>query len=162
MDVIAAHAARKPDALALIEGERQLTWRQFREQRDRLASALVGLGLAAGEHVVIYSPNSIEYVLASAASRAAGVIPVPMNHRLSAAEVAYVLDDSDAALVFVADAFVPLVEKVRDGARRVRHWVSLERERRPWATPRSSGSPTTSSRTRGRRSQDGRCRSHAT
>ena len=135
MDVIAAHAARKPDALALIEGERQLTWRQFREQRDRLASALVGLGLAAGEHVVIYSPNSIEYVLASAASRAAGVIPVPMNHRLSAAEVAYVLDDSDAALVFVADAFVPLVEKVRDGARRVRHWVSLERERRPWATP---------------------------
>lgn len=135
MDVIATHAARKPDALALVEGERQLTWRQFREQRDRLAGALVELGLAAGEHVVIYSPNSLEYVLVSAASRAAGVIPVPMNHRLSAEEVAYVLDDSDAVLVFVADTFVPLVEKVRDGARRVRHWVSLERERQPWATP---------------------------
>jgi len=135
LDVIATHAARKPDALALIEGERKLTWRQFREQRDRLAGALVGLGLSAGEHVVIYSPNSLEYVLVSAASRAAGGIPVPMNHRLSAEEVAYVLDDSDAALVFVADVFVPLVERVRDGARRVRHWVSLERERRPWATP---------------------------
>jgi acyl-CoA synthetase (AMP-forming)/AMP-acid ligase II len=135
LDAIATHAARKPDASALIEGERQLTWREFRERRDRLAGALVGLGLMAGEHVVINSPNSLEYVLVSAASRAAGVIPVPMNHRLSAEEVAYVLDDSDAALVFVADAFVPLVEKVRAGARRVRHWVSLERERPSWATP---------------------------
>ena len=135
MDAIATHAARKPDALALIEGERELTWGQFGEQRDRLAGALVSLGLARGEHVVVYSPNSIEYLLASAASRAAGLVPVPMNHRLNAEEVAYVLDDSDAALVFVADAFLPLVGKIRDGARRVRHWVSLGEQRLPWATP---------------------------
>jgi fatty-acyl-CoA synthase/long-chain acyl-CoA synthetase len=135
VDAIATHATRKPDAPALIDGERQLTWRQFRERRDRLAAALLDLGLARGEHVAIYSPNSLEYVLASAASRAAGVVPVPMNHRLSAEEVAYVLDDSDAALVFVADNFVPLVERVREGARRVRHWVSLERQRPPWAIP---------------------------
>jgi long-chain acyl-CoA synthetase len=135
VDAIAAHAARKPDAPALIEGERRLTWSEFRDRRDRLAAALAGLGLTRGEHVVIYSPNSLEYVLASAASRAAGVVPVPMNHRLSAEEVAYVLDDSDAALVFVADQFVPTVEKVREGARRVRHWVTLERQHRPWTTP---------------------------
>jgi long-chain acyl-CoA synthetase len=135
VDAIAAHAARKPDAPALIEGERRLTWSEFRDRRDRLAAALAGLGLARGEHVVIYSPNSVEYVLASAASRAAGVVPVPMNHRLSAEEVAYVLDDSDAALVFVADAFVPIVESVREGARRVRHWVTLERQHRSWTTP---------------------------
>jgi acyl-CoA synthetase (AMP-forming)/AMP-acid ligase II len=135
LDVIATHAARTPDALALVEGERRLTWHQLREQRDRVAAALVDLGLSSGQHVVIYSPNSLEYLLVSAASRAAGAIPVPMNHRLSAEEVAYVLDDSDAAVVFVADAFVPLVEKVRDGARRVRHWVTLETARPPWATP---------------------------
>jgi acyl-CoA synthetase (AMP-forming)/AMP-acid ligase II len=135
LDVVATHAARKPDALALVEGERQLTWREFHEQRDRVAGALVDLGVVPGEHVVIYSPNSLEYVLVAAASRAAGVVPVPMNHRLSAEEVAYVLDDSDAALVFVADAFLPLVEKVRDGAQRVRHWVSLEHRRPSWAIP---------------------------
>ena len=93
MDAIAAHAARKPYALALIEGERRVTWGQFGNQRDRLAGALLGLGLARGEHVVVYSPNSIEYLLASTASRAAGLVPVPMNHRLNAEEVAYVLDD---------------------------------------------------------------------
>ena len=133
VDAIALHATRKPDAPALIDGERRLTWRQFRERRDRLAVALGELGLSPGEHAVIYSPNSMEYVLASAASRAARIVPVPMNHRLSADEVAYVLDDSDAALVFVADAFVPMIDQVRARAPRVRHWVSLERQRPPWA-----------------------------
>jgi acyl-CoA synthetase (AMP-forming)/AMP-acid ligase II len=135
VDAIANHAARKPDATALIEGERRLTWGEFGEQRDRLAGALVGLGLGRGEHVVVYGPNSIEYILASSGARGAGLVPVPMNHRLSAEEAAYVLDDSDAALVFVADAFVPLVDKIREGARRVRHWVSLGQQRLPWATP---------------------------
>jgi acyl-CoA synthetase (AMP-forming)/AMP-acid ligase II len=134
-DFIVAHAERKPDALALVEGERALSWRELRERRDRLAAALIGLGLAAGEHVVIYSPNSIEYALASAAARAVGAIPVPMNHRLSAEEAAYVLDDSDAAVVFLAESFVPLVDTIRDGARRVRHWVSLGGACPAWATP---------------------------
>jgi len=133
VDFIATHAARKPDADALVEGERRLSWHRFREERDRLAAALVGLGLEPGEHIILYAPNSIEYLLASAATRAAGAIPVPMNHRLSAEEVAYVLDDSDAALVFVADQFLPLVETVRGGAHRVRHWVTLGNERPPWA-----------------------------
>jgi len=135
VDAIATHAARKPDALALVEGERRLTWGEFGDQRDRLAGALVDLGLARGEHAIVYSPNSIEYVLASNASRGAGLVPVPMNHRLNAEEAAYVLDDSDAALVFVADAFIPLVDTIRDGARRVRHWVSLGGQRPSWATP---------------------------
>jgi acyl-CoA synthetase (AMP-forming)/AMP-acid ligase II len=138
VDLIATHAARKPDTPALIEGERQLTWRQFHDQRDRLAGALADLGLAPGEHVVIYSHNCLEYVLVAAASRAAGAVPVPMNHRLSAEEVAYVLDDSDAVLVFVGDAFLPMADKVREGARRVRHWVSLEGQRPPWTIPLAS------------------------
>jgi fatty-acyl-CoA synthase/long-chain acyl-CoA synthetase len=135
MDPIETHATRKPDALALVEGERGRTWRQFRDDRDRLAAALGGLGLRRGEHGVVYCPNSLEYVVASSAARAAGLVPVPMNHRLSAEEVAYVLDDSDAALVFVADAFLPLVERVRGEARGVRHWVTLEGQHPAWATP---------------------------
>ena len=43
------------------------------------------------------------------------LIPVPMNHRLTAEEVAYILDDSDAVAVFASDAFVPMLERVRAG-----------------------------------------------
>ena len=133
MDPLAAHAQRTPDAPALIEGERALTWRAFVERRNRLANALSGLGLARGEHVIIWAPNSLETALAPAAIRAAGAIPVPMNHRLVADEALYILDHSDAAAVFVGDAFVPLAEQLRAGAAKVRRWILVGAERRPWA-----------------------------
>jgi acyl-CoA synthetase (AMP-forming)/AMP-acid ligase II len=133
MDAIAQHAAAKPDAPALIQDDRRLTWREFLQHRNRLAHALATRGLRAGEHVIVYAPNSIEYMLAGAAARALGAIPVPMNHRLAPDEVAYILDDSDAVLVFVGDPFLGTAEALRAGATRVRGWVTLGRERRPWA-----------------------------
>jgi acyl-CoA synthetase (AMP-forming)/AMP-acid ligase II len=132
-DVIAAHAARIPDRPALIEDGRALTWSQLLEQRNRLASALAGLDVAPGEHVVVYAHNSIDVPVATAAIRAARAIPVPMNHRLVADEVSYILDDSEAVAVFAGDAFLPLVERVRGRAGKVRHWILIGAERRPWA-----------------------------
>jgi acyl-CoA synthetase (AMP-forming)/AMP-acid ligase II len=134
MDAIGTFAERKPDADAIIEGERRLMWRGYREQRDRLAGALVGLGLRPGEHVILYAPNSLEYLLASAATRAAGAIAVPMNHRLSPEEAAYILDDSDAALAFVGEPFVPMIDRIRDRVRGVRHWVTIGSASPAWAT----------------------------
>src|SRR2546430_8151908 len=84
VDVLALHADRAPDAPALIDGERRLTWREFVDKRNRLASALRTLGVAKGEHVIVYLQNGLEAVLGPAAARAIGAIPVPMNHRLLA------------------------------------------------------------------------------
>ena len=136
MDIVARHAQAQPDKVAVIDGDHRLTWHQYHEARNRLAHALSDLGLAAGEHVVLYAHNSLEVLLASAAARALGLIPVPMNHRLTAEEVAYILDDSDAVAVFASDAFVPMLERVRAGAPRLRHVVLLGGERRPWAVAR--------------------------
>src|SRR5687767_13975089 len=63
MDVIAAHAAARPDAPVIIEEPRRLTWREYLERRNRLAHALAQRGLRAGEHVIVSATNSIEYML---------------------------------------------------------------------------------------------------
>jgi len=132
MDLIAAQAARQPHRPALIEDERSLTWEQFFRTRNRLAHALAGLGLGAGQHAIVYAHNALENLVVGAALRALGAIGVPMNHRLTAEEVAYILDNADATAVFVGDAFLPMAERVR-GAARVKHWITLGAERRPWA-----------------------------
>jgi long-chain acyl-CoA synthetase len=72
-------------------------------------------------------------LLAGAAMRAVSAVPVPMNHRLTADEAAYIFDNSDAVLAFVGDA-LPVVEAVRARAPRVRHWVLFGGESRPWAS----------------------------
>src|SRR5437667_79971 len=132
MDLVAAHTAKHPHRTALIEGERSLTWEQFFRTRNRLAHSLAGLGLGAGQHVIVYAHNALENLVAGAALRALGAIGVPMNHRLTAEEVAYILDNADATAVFVGDAFLPMAERVR-GAARVKRWITLGPERRPWA-----------------------------
>ena len=132
MDLIAAQAARQPHRPALIEDERSLTWEQFFRMRNRLAHALADLGIGAGQHAIVYAHNALENLVVGAALRALGAIGVPMNHRLTAEEVAYILDNSDATAVFVGDAFLPMAERVR-GAARVKHWITLGAERRPWA-----------------------------
>jgi len=133
VDLLARHAEAQPDKPAVIEGERRISWRDYHEMRNRLAHGLAGLGLAAGEHAALYAHNAPEVLVASAALRALGVIPVPMNHRLTADEAGYILDDSDAVAVFAGDAFVPMLERVRERAPRLRHVVLLGAERRPWA-----------------------------
>ena len=133
MDILAAHAARHPDRPALIEGERAWSWSELVERRDRLGNALVDLGLEPGAHAIVYAGNSLEHYLAGTGARAAGLIPAPMNHRLVAEEVAYILDHSDAAVVFVSDQFLPVCEEIRGGARKVRHWILMGAGRRDWA-----------------------------
>jgi acyl-CoA synthetase (AMP-forming)/AMP-acid ligase II len=133
MDILAAHAERHPGRTALVEGERRWSWSLLVERRNRLGNALVDMGLRPGEHVIVYAGNSLEHYLAGTGARAAGLIPAPMNHRLVAEEVAYILDHSDAAAVFVSDQFLPICEEVRAGARKVRHWVLMGQERREWA-----------------------------
>jgi fatty-acyl-CoA synthase/long-chain acyl-CoA synthetase len=133
VDFIAIHAAKKPDALAWTDGDRTWTWRDLLDRRNRLANALTKLGLAKGDHVVVYAHNSLEAMLAPSAARAANAVPVPMNHRLVADEVAYILDHSDARAVIAGESFLPMVEQVRGGAAKVRHWILVGGERRPWA-----------------------------
>jgi acyl-CoA synthetase (AMP-forming)/AMP-acid ligase II len=132
MDLVAAHAAKHPERAAVIEADRMLTWAEYLRTRNRLANALAARGIGAGQHVVVYAHNSVENLVAGAALRALGAIPVPMNHRLTAEEVAYILDDSDATAAFVGDAFLPMAERVR-GEARVERWITLGAERRPWA-----------------------------
>src|SRR5437867_4116293 len=116
MDIVAAYAAKHPHRPALVEGERSLTWEQFFRTRNRLAHALAALGIGAGQHAIVYAHNALENLVVGAALRALGAIGVPMNHRLTAEEVAYILDNADATAVFVGDAFLAMAERVGGAA----------------------------------------------
>jgi acyl-CoA synthetase (AMP-forming)/AMP-acid ligase II len=133
MDIVALHAARHPERVAIVDGARSVSWTEFGALRNRLAHALGRLGLGRGSHAVLYAENSLEHLLAGAALRAVGAVGIPMNHRLTAEEAAYILDDSDAVVVFVSEAFVAMAERLRPGAARVRHWILIGGLRRPWA-----------------------------
>lgn len=102
-----------PDKIAVIHGERQWTNREFGERVNRQASALRKLGLKKGERVACLLPNIPPMLEAHFGVLLAGGIIVPINYRLSAGEIEYILDHSGARVLIVDTEFFSLVDESR-------------------------------------------------
>ena len=100
-----AIAARQPDheALVSVHQRRRYSYRELQVETDRLASALLSLGLQPGERVGIWSHNNAEWVLLQLATAKVGLILVNINPAYRTAEVEYALNKVNCkALVTMA------------------------------------------------------------
>jgi acyl-CoA synthetase (AMP-forming)/AMP-acid ligase II len=99
-------AQRRPDALALVDGERRFTYRQFNERANRQANGLLAAGVQRGERVATLTNNHVEPVEAVAAAAKAGLVHVPVNFRSVPREIAYVVNHCGAAVLLVEKEYV--------------------------------------------------------
>ena len=98
-----------PERVGVVDGERRLTWREFRERVRRLAVALQASGIQKGDRVAFLAPNTSELLEAHYGVPAAGAVLVPINIRLTADEIAYIVGHSGARLVVVDPSLAHLV-----------------------------------------------------
>ena len=94
-------AARRPEALAYVDGARRFTFAQFNERVNRQVNGLTALGVKKGERVAVLLNNNVEAIEAVAAAAKGGFVHVPINFRNLPREIATVLDHSGAVAVFV-------------------------------------------------------------
>ena len=113
--ILSAQARLNPDRLGARDLERALSFRQWNQRACRLANAFAGLGLAAGDRVAVLAYNCLEWAEIYMAAAKAGVIAVPINFRLAAPEIAYILDDSGARALIVQDELLGAVESLIGG-----------------------------------------------
>src|SRR5947209_15202333 len=125
LDTLAMHAQDQPEKVALIAGERNLTFAAYDEQANRAANVLRSLGVDHGDQVATMSYNSIEGAIAAQGGQRLGSIGVPISYRLRGAEVAYILKDSGARVVFAGEDFVTVVEEARALVEGEREYVAL-------------------------------------
>jgi len=109
-----------PDRTAVRFGERHTSYAAFESRVSRLAAALQGLGLKAGDRVAMLSHNSDRYLEYQMAVPWAGGVMNPCNSRWSVAEVLYSLEDSGSTILFVGDAFESMAEEIRDASSTLR------------------------------------------
>lgn len=114
----------QPDAIATINGERQLTWRETADRVARFAGALQQLGVKPGDRVAMFAPNSDVYLHYLLATVWAGGVFNPVNIRWSATEVAFSLDDCDTRILIADDMFL---EQAREACARATIPVLLVR-----------------------------------
>jgi acyl-CoA synthetase (AMP-forming)/AMP-acid ligase II len=106
-----------------IQGDRQMSYAEARDETFKIGNALIGGGLGIGDRIAILSKNSIEMALLYYACSRAGVVPVPLNYRLAAAEWAYIIDDSQSKLLIAEpefiDALAPVIGELKTVQRRI-------------------------------------------
>ena len=104
-------ALEKGDAPALVDDAGTTTWTELDARVNRLVHGLRARGLGRGDVVALLSGNQREYFEVMAAVMHAGLVVVPVNWHWVAEELAYVIDDSDAAALIVAERFAETAVK---------------------------------------------------
>lgn len=95
-----------PDHNALVTADKTLTFAELRDEVRRTAAAMVDLGLAAGDRVAVWSPNTWHWVVACLATHYAGAVLVPLNTRYTASEATDILARTQAPLLIAAGEFL--------------------------------------------------------
>jgi fatty-acyl-CoA synthase len=101
VDFLQRAASMYPDKAAVVSGKRRYSYGELAERSWRLANALRSAGLAKGDRVATLLFNSPEMLEAHFGVPAAGGILVAVNHRLSSAEIGYILEHSGARFLLV-------------------------------------------------------------
>ena len=106
---LALNARRHPEKTALIFGETIYSYAQLAARIDQYAHALAAQGVGKGDRVALLSPNSDAYVLGLYGTFRLGAIAVPLNPRVPARELHYLLEDSGTTVLLYSEDLAPAV-----------------------------------------------------
>ena len=147
-------AALHGDREALVSRQQgvRLTYAELHGEAERVARALIDLGVRAGDRVGIWSPNNAEWVLTQYGTAKAGAVLVNVNPAYKTQELGFILDRSGVSVLIAGRGFrttnyVAMLEDVRPELPGLRDVVLIGEAPEPWAMPwdgflaRADGTP---------------------
>ncbi len=130
-EMLARNARMYPDDIALIErapAEKRrttITWREFDDQANRFAHALMERGVRKGDKVVHWMQNSIKWLVAYFGIVRTGAWVVPLNFRFTAEDLKYCCDVAEPKIMVFDEEFGGRVEAAKDGLSTVEGFICL-------------------------------------
>ena len=125
-DLFECVAARVPDRQVVVWGDTRLTYRQLDQRANRLAHGLEDLGLGTGDHVGVLTYSRPEYLEAMVAAYKVRAVPININYRYVAEELAYLFDNADLRALVVESTFAPIVASIVDRLPRLSHLIVVD------------------------------------
>lgn len=98
--------------MAIVDGERSITYTQLNERVNRLTNVLLEQGVKKGDKVGILMFNCIEFIEAVFGISKAGAVSVLMNYRSVGPELEYLINNSDASALILGEEFVEVIKSV--------------------------------------------------
>ncbi len=114
------------DKVALVFEGLNLTYKDLDERVNRLAQALIALGLKKGGRLTILAENTYKYMEVYFAAAKLGASVTPLNFRLSDKEIDYIANDSEATIYFAGDGYEERTLGFMQNLKNIGHWISLD------------------------------------
>ena len=131
-DVIRSQAGKRGDEIALDFEGRISTFKQVDDHASQVANALKASGIKPGERIAYLGKNSDYYFELWLGAMKANVVIAPVNWRLAAPEVAYIVDDCRAPVLFVGPEFITLAQQIQPQLPHVRTIITTEGGASEW------------------------------
>src|SRR6202140_4873291 len=112
-DMVRDRASSRGDALAYEFEGRQTSFAEFERLTNRVANALIALGIGPGERIAYLGKNSDVYFELLMGAMKANVVMAPVNWRLAGPEIAFIVGDCKAPVLFVGPEFATQVRNIR-------------------------------------------------
>ena len=126
-DMIARGASLHGEAPAVIQDETSLSFQDFKRRVDELAGGLAALGIGKGDRICVLAQNDTAYLVLYGACARLGILAYPINWRLTAEEVARVVDRAAPRMMVADAATLPGVIGWPASKPQVAHWYLLGR-----------------------------------
>ncbi len=111
-ELIRTHGAALSDKVAIIAGDRRITYGELDARSSQVANALAAEGVGAQDHVAFLDKNSPEHLEVVFATAKLNAISVAVNWRLAPPEVAYIVNDADAKVLVVGADFASVLDAI--------------------------------------------------
>src|ERR1700755_2426762 len=131
-DMVRARAKSRGNSIAFEFEGRQTSFAELDIKTNRVANALRALGVKAGERIAYLGKNSDIYFELLMGAVKAGVVMAPVNWRLAGPEVAYIVADCAAPVLFVGPEFVTQVKGIKPALPDVKHVITTEGGAAEW------------------------------
>ena len=122
-ELISVSAERKPQAIALTQGESSLSYGDLNNKVTQFSSVLMSCGIGRGERVAIYLEKRFESVIASFGTTAAGAVFVPINPLLKPEQVAFILRDCNVRVLVTSAERLALLRHDLADCHDLRHLI---------------------------------------
>jgi fatty-acyl-CoA synthase len=125
-DLVRAHAKRRGDAVAFEFEGRRVSYAAFDVHTNRIANGLRVLGVKPRERIAYLGKNSDIYFELLLGAMKANVVMTPVNWRLAGLEIAFIVEDCNAAILFVGPEFIDQVRSIKLQLPGVRIFMTTE------------------------------------
>ena len=123
--LLTIQANKFPDRTALIHENQRFTYREFNRRSNQIANALLGFGLQKGDRVATLLFNSSELVEVFMGTAKVGGVFTPINFRLAADEVIYLVNHSDARVFVFGEEFFSQAGNILSQLSKVEKFISV-------------------------------------